>query len=106
MTDLAPGFYDEDIERYKNKFKKNIEQRSLEKIQLRRVYDQNLEGARRPQTGKSENNKKLVRRPSRQSIATYNNVDIDFYGNHNQINHLVKPRVASGTNRTYHTTTR
>ena len=55
-------------------------------------------GRARPETSKSAggNTRKLERRPSRGSSAAFNNCDVDFSGNHNSINHLLKPRVASG----------
>ena len=73
------------------------------------MYKQDFEiGRIRPETSKSAggtNTRKLERRPSRGSSAAFNNMDVDFCGNHNSINHLIKPRVASGTNQAYHPTT-
>ena len=67
------------------------------------MYNQNTEAGRSNlSTGRNGATRELKRRPSRGSSAAFNNLDIDFYGNHASISHLTKSRVASGTNRTYH----
>lgn len=103
-----PSFYDKDLQNYRDKFTKSIEKRSIEKAQLRKVYNQNTEAGngRIQSASRNGESRGLKRRPSRGSLAAITNFDIDFYGNHASISHLTKSRVASGTNRTYHSTTK
>ena len=90
---MPPGFFEQDMQKWINKFKPALENRLQEKQMLK------ARGCFQPVGTKNENVQnasKPRRRNSRMSTATFTGVDFQYSGNTNNVQHLIKSTTRAG----------
>ncbi|CDW71236.1 UNKNOWN [Stylonychia lemnae] len=91
IPDRAPHFFDQDMQKWHQKFEKAINERTQRKKLMQTTHEFNM-------TTKNSNFQKSAyslpkRRMSRQSNEAFLNVDFECLGNTNDYNHLIQKRV-------------
>lgn len=89
MPDRAPNFFENDMQKWHQKFEKSIIDRTSRKkfMTTQHQFEFNM-------TTKNSNFQKSAyslpkRRNSRQSTEAFNNIDFQCIGNTNEVNHLI-----------------
>eukprot|EP00347_Sterkiella_histriomuscorum_P018196 403346422 len=91
VPDKAPHFFENDMQKWHQKFEKSIKDRTSQKKFLQTTHEFNL-------TTKNSNFQKSAyslpkRRNSRQSAEAFTTIDFECIGNTNEFNHLINKKI-------------